>query len=125
RTLDIKDNKALMGWVVEGASEPVSQFSMIKIEGRWIPAGWVPAWERIREWRGRLREIPAESFTQQSREKIQSLANAERTIDALRATKTAEEFHQTLARELGEPMVGELAAFVRMLSGAAVADSEI
>jgi hypothetical protein len=111
-----------MAWMTPESPEPVSQFSMIQVEGRWVPAGWVAAWEQIRDWRGKLRQMPAEAFKQQSAEKIQTLVKVEHTLDALRAAKTAEEFHERLSEELGEPSVSELAALIRTLSGAAAAD---
>ena len=119
KTLSLKDDKAVMGWMAAGSDVPVSQFSLIKVEGRWIPAGWVPAWEQIQAWRGVLRQTSAESFTRQSGEKIATLKRAESAIDQLLATKTADEFHETLSRELGEPAVKELAGLVRLMSGEA------
>jgi uncharacterized protein YfaT (DUF1175 family) len=117
KTLKLNGDKATMGWMTEGSPVPVSQFYLIHVDGRWVPSGWVAAWERIREWRGKVRQTTAESFTLQSGEKLKTLAQAERILDALLATKTAEELHQTLAKELSEPTVGELAAIVRTLSG--------
>lgn len=118
-TVKVEGDKATMAWSTPESSELVSQFSMIRVEGRWVPAGWVTAWEQVRDWRGKLRQMPAEAFTQQSQEKIQTLIKAERTIDSLRVTKTAEEFHQILAEELGEERVMEFASLIRTLSGAA------
>ncbi len=118
KTLHVKGGEATMAWMTKESTKPVSEFFMIQVEGRWVPAGWVTAWERVREWRGKLRQMPAEAFTAQSVEKIQTLAKAERTIDALRATKTANEFQDALAMELGEPTVMEYASLIRTLSGA-------
>jgi hypothetical protein len=122
KTLKIDGDKATMAWMTDESTEPVSRFSMIQVEGRWVPAGWVSAWEQVRNWRGTLRQMPAEAFKMESAEKLQTLVKAERTIDKLRATKTPEEFHQLLSQELGEPMVLELASLVRTLSGATPAD---
>ena len=118
KTLSVEKDKAKMAWMTAGSSEPVSTFILIKVEGGWIPAGWGTAWEQIRVNRARLRELPAEAFGQQSRQKLETLARVDRTLDALLAADTAEEFQQTLANQLGEPTVGELAALVRTLSGA-------
>jgi hypothetical protein len=118
KTLAVKGDKATMAWMTPESPEPVSTFSMIQVEGRWVPAGWVSAWEQIRDWRGKLRQMPAEAFKQQSAAKIQTLLKAEGTIDALRATQSADEFHQHLLETLGESTVSELAALVRTLSGA-------
>jgi hypothetical protein len=118
KTLAVKGDKATMAWMTPESPEPVSNFSMIQLEGRWVPAGWAMAFEQIRDWRGKLRQMPAEAFKQQSAEKIQTLLKAERTIDALRATQTAEEFHQNLSEALGESTVSEFAALIRTLSGA-------
>jgi hypothetical protein len=118
KTLAVKGDKATMAWMTPESPEPVSQFFMIQLEGRWVPAGWGTAYEQIRDWRGKLRQMPAEAFKQQSAEKIQTLAKAERTLDALRAAKTAEDFQARLSQELGEARVLEFAALIRTLSGA-------
>ncbi len=120
KTLKVKGDTAKMAWVAEGSSQPISQFSMIRMNGRWIPAGWGQAFVQIREWRGKLGQISAESFTLQSSEKLKTLAQAEQTMDALLATKTDEEFQQTLTQALGEPALGEWAELVRTLSGASL-----
>jgi hypothetical protein len=122
KTLHVKGDKAAMAWMTKESPEPVSEFYMIQVEGRWVPAGWAIAWERVLEWRGKLRQMPAEAFTAQGAEKIRTLAKAERTIDALRATKTDHEFHDALAMELGEETVMEFASLIRTLSGAASAN---
>jgi hypothetical protein len=126
KTLNINGDKATMAWMAEGSTEPVSQFYLIQADNRWVPAGWVPAWEQIREWRRQLRQTSDESFTQQSGEKLKTLAQADRILDSLLATKTAEDFHDALTRELGEQTVAELAVMVRTLGGAkAMPASEI
>ena len=117
KTLSVDKDKAKMAWMTAGSPEPVSTFSLIKVEGGWIPAGWGTAWEQIRAYRAKLRELPAEAFQQQSQQKLEALARVDQTLDALLAANTAEEFQQTLAEELGEPTVGELAALIRTLSG--------
>lgn len=124
KTLTVNGDKASMAWIAEESSQPVSQFYMIQVEGQWVPAGWVKAWEQIREWRGKLRQMPAEAFTQQSVEKIQTLAQAERILDKLLATKTDQDFQQALTNELSESTVSELAALVKSLSGATVAAND-
>lgn len=118
KTLAVKDNMATMAWMTPDSPEPVSRFFMIQLEGRWVPAGWGRAFEQIRDWRGKLRQMPSEAFKQQSAEKIQTLAKVEHTLDALRAAKTAEEFQERLSQELGEVRVSEFAALIRTLSGA-------
>lgn len=118
KTLSTNNQQAEMAWMMPESSEPVSRFYLVKLENRWVPAGWATAWEQIRAWRAKLRQTPTDSFTQQSQEKRKTLAHAEKTMQTLLATKSAEEFHETLNRELGEPTVREMATLIRTLSGA-------
>ncbi len=117
KTLSVDKDKAKMAWMTAGSAEPVSTFNLIKVEGGWIPAGWVAFWEQIRAAQAKLRELPAEAFQQQSREKLKTLSRVDQTLDALLAANTAEQFQQTLADELGEQAVVELAVLIRTLSG--------
>ncbi len=118
KTLSIDKDKAKMAWMTAGSSQPVSTFILIKVEGGWIPAGWGLAWEQIRAYRAKLRELPPEAFQQQSEQKLKTLARVDQSLDKLLAANTAKEFQQTLADELGEPTVDQLAALIRTLSGA-------
>ncbi|MCA9071645.1 MAG: hypothetical protein KDA84_22115 [Planctomycetaceae bacterium] len=118
KTLSADDQQAEMGWMTPEFSEPVSRFYVVKLENRWVPTGWATAWEQVQAWRAQLRQTPAEAFAQQSQEKLKTLASAEQTMQTLLATKTADEFHKTLDRELGESTVQEMASLIGTLSGA-------
>lgn len=123
KTLSVDDQKAEMAWMTPESREPVSRFYLVKLESRWVPTGWATAWDQVRAWRAQLRQTPAEAFTRQSQEKLKTLARAEQVMQSLLATESAEQFQQTLDRELGESTVQQLATLIRTLSGAPVVAS--
>lgn len=117
KTISEDEDVAVMGWIAPGSPEPVSRFSLVKLDGRWVPAGWEAAWRHLGEQRAELRQTPAESFSAQSRDKLKALKKAEQTIQTLLTTKTSKEFQQTLDDELGQQTVSELAVLIGLLSG--------
>lgn len=116
-TLNYDENTAVMAWTAPGDDKPISRFTMVKLEDRWIPAGWEAAWQRVSEWKGKLRQTPKESLAEQSREKLKFLKQAEEVIETLLETQTREEFYAVLNRELDQGTIEELAGVAFLLSG--------
>jgi hypothetical protein len=119
RILEEKADVARVGWFVPGEEKPASEFHLIRAGRRWVPSGWVDAWDAVRAAREKLRSQSAADLLGDTDQRRQALDRAELVLDDLSAANTPQQLASAVNAGFGSPAWDQTAAVLRTFAGAA------
>jgi hypothetical protein len=121
RILEVKGDVARVGWFVPGEDTPASEFHLIRAGRRWVPAGWVNAWNAVRSAREKLKSHSAADLLGDAEQRRHALDRAEAVLDEIDAANTPQQFAAAVNSAFGPSAWNETAAIIRTFAGATAA----